>query len=147
MKKFLETSTAHLAVSMHTPFSEERKKIMPVENVYPISDVVKVLKSFDLKKQRRISFEYIMFAGFNDTSRHVNELARLLDGLRCRINLIRFHPIPGSPLKGSDDDTIHAFMEKLNKKGILNTLRKSRGVDIDAACGLLSTKEKNRATA
>ncbi|MFC2101060.1 23S rRNA (adenine(2503)-C(2))-methyltransferase RlmN [Bacteroidota bacterium] len=143
MRTFIEESNAHLAISLQTPFEEERQQIMPIEKVYPIKEVINVLKSYDLNKQRRISFEYIMFDGFNDTSRHVNELARLLNGLRCRINLIRFHPIPGRPLKGSDDGSIMSFMERLKAKGIINTLRKSRGIDIDAACGLLSTKEKS----
>lgn len=141
LKRFLTESICHLAVSMHTPFDEERKKLMPVEQVYPIEEVVKQIKSFDFGLQRRVSFEYIMFQGFNDTPKHVKELTRLLNGLRCRINLIRFHPIPGSPLVGSSDETIMDFKDSLNRKGLLTTLRASRGQDIYAACGLLSTKE------
>ena len=98
-------------------------------------------EKYDFSGQRRVSVEYIMFSGINDTVRHVNELARLLNGLKCRINLIRFHTIPDSPLRGSDDATINIFMEKLNTKGITTTIRASRGQDIGAACGLLSTKE------
>ena len=86
-------------------------------------------------------FEYILFKGLNDTAAHVNELVRLLEGLKCRINLIRFHPVPGTPLKSPDEKTILRFKEKLNNKGILTTIRASRGEDIYAACGLLSTKE------
>ncbi|MBU2651910.1 MAG: 23S rRNA (adenine(2503)-C(2))-methyltransferase RlmN [Bacteroidetes bacterium] len=141
MKRFLEESTVHLAVSLHTPFEEERKKLMPIENVYPLKKVIETLKSFDLGRQRRISFEYIMFRGLNDTPRHINELVRLLHGLRCRINLIRFHPIPGTPLESSDEQTILDFRNRLTAKGIQTTLRASRGQDIYAACGLLSTKE------
>lgn len=141
MKTFLDESDAHLAVSLHTPFDIERKNLMPVQVAYPINEVIREIKKWDLGRQRRVSFEYIMFKGLNDTTLHINELARLLNGLKCRINLIRFHPIPGTPLEGSDDDTIFEFKDKLNKKGILTTIRASRGQDIYAACGLLSTKE------
>jgi 23S rRNA (adenine2503-C2)-methyltransferase len=126
---------------MHTPFHDERKNLMPIENVYPIEQVVAMLRDYDFGKQRRISFEYIMFKGINDTPRHVKEIARLLNGLRCRINLIRFHPIPDTPLQSSDEATIQKFKEALIKKGIRTTVRASRGQDIFAACGLLSTKE------
>ena len=142
MEEFLDNSEAHLAVSLHTPFDDERKSLMPVESVYPIKDVVQKIKNFDWGRQRRISFEYIMFEGVNDSDRHIKELTRLLNGLKCRINLIRFHPIPGSPLKSSDDATILRFRDNLTKKGITTTIRASRGEDIYAACGLLSTKEQ-----
>lgn len=141
MKTFLENSEAHLAVSMHTPFDDERKSLMPAESVYPLEDIIREVKSFDWGRQRRISFEYIMFKGLNDSDRHIKELSRLLEGLRCRINLIRFHPIPDSPLESSDDKTIIRFRDKLTQKGITTTIRASRGEDIYAACGLLSTKE------
>ena len=141
MLTFLNRSEAHLAVSMHTPFDDERKKLMPVQVAYPIADVVKEIKSWDFGRQRRVSFEYIVFKGLNDSPKHVTELARLLNGIKCRINLIRFHPIPGTPLEGTDEQTLQHFKDKLNDKGILTTVRASRGQDIYAACGLLSTKE------
>lgn len=141
MKDFLETSKCNIAVSLHTPFDDERRKLMPVQNVYPIKDVIETVQHYDLGKYRRVSFEYIMFKGINDTRRHVNELARLLNKVNCRINLIRFHSIPGTPLESSDEDTILDFQKALNAKGIITTIRASRGQDIDAACGLLSTKE------
>ena len=144
MTKFLDESQSHLAISLHSPFDEERKMLMPVQNNQPIQHVLETIKMFEIGKQRRISFEYIMFNGINDTSRHVNQLARILNGIRCRINLIRFHPIPDTPYKSSDDKTIEIFMTALNKKGIRTTLRASRGRDIEAACGLLSTKEMNK---
>lgn len=140
MKTFLEKSKCHLAISLHTPFDEERKQLMPVQNVYSIKEVIKELNSYDLGRQRRISFEYIMFKGFNDTSAHVKELSRLLNKTSCRINLIRFHPIPDTPLEGSDEQTIQKFKTMLVNKGIRTTVRASRGEDIFAACGLLSTK-------
>lgn len=141
LQKFLDSSKCHLAISLHNPFDEERRKLMPVEHIYPIKEVISLLKQYDFTRQRRVSFEYIMFRGLNDTARHVNELARLLNGIKCRINLIRFHPIPSSPLQSSEDADINIFMDKLQQKGIITTLRASRGQDINAACGLLSTKE------
>ncbi len=141
MTKFLEESECHLAVSMHTPFDEERHMLMPVQNNNPIEEVLNVIRKFDIGGQRRISFEYIVFKGLNDTPRHIKQLAKILNGIRCRINLIRFHPIPGSDYRSPDDNSMHAFMDALNKKGIRTTLRASRGQDIEAACGLLSTKE------
>jgi 23S rRNA (adenine2503-C2)-methyltransferase len=140
MKTFIEQNPCHLAVSLHTPFDDERRKLMPVEHVYPLKEIIKSLKSYELNRQRRISFEYIMFDGLNDTRRHVNELVRVLHGIKCRINLIRFHPIPGTPLKGTPDERILEFKDALNAKGITTTIRASRGEDILAACGLLSTK-------
>ncbi len=140
MLTFLEKSEAHLAVSLHTPFNEERQKLMPVQVAYPIEEVVREIKSWDFGRQRRVSFEYILFEGLNDSPAHVRELARLLDGLKCRINLIRFHPVPGTPLKSPSDKVMQEFKDALNNKGILTTVRASRGQDIYAACGLLSTK-------
>lgn len=142
MQHFLAHSQCHLAVSLHTPFHEERKKLMPIENVYPIVDVIAHLRSYDWSRQRRISFEVILFKGMNDSPRHVEEMARLLNGLRCRINLIRFHPIPDTPLASAAEATLQEFREALVKKGIRTTVRASRGQDIFAACGLLSTLER-----
>ena len=140
MREFLQNSNCHLAVSLHTPFDEERRKLMPVENVYPLSQVIDELRSYDIGRQRRISFEYIVFRGLNDSPRHVKEIARLLNGLRCRINLIRYHAIPGVPLESSGDNDMEQFRDALAAKRIVTTIRQSRGEDIYAACGMLSTK-------
>ncbi|MFW5804074.1 MAG: 23S rRNA (adenine(2503)-C(2))-methyltransferase RlmN, partial [bacterium] len=139
MKNFLEKSKCHLAVSLHSPFDEERRRLMPIQRSYPVKEVIETIKNYDLGKQRRVSFEYIMFKNLNDTERHVNELAKLLNGVRCRINLLRFHPVPGSNFSSPEESVIQKFKDSLNKKGILTTVRVSRGQDIDAACGLLST--------
>jgi len=141
LKEFLNRSKCHLAISLHTPFDDERLKLMPIQHVYPIKEVLEEIRRFDFGLQRRVSFEYIMFGGLNDPSRHAAELAKILNGIRCRINLIRFHPIPDTPLKGSDEQTMLDFQEMLKRKGIVTTIRASRGLDIFAACGLLSTKE------
>jgi len=141
MLEFLDKSEAHLAVSLHSPFDDERRKLMPVQQVYPLKEVLKEIRSWDFGRQRRVSFEYILFKGFNDTPAHVNELSKILYGIRCRINLIRFHPIPDTPLESPDENTINQFRDRLNAKGIITTVRASRGQDIWAACGLLSTKK------
>lgn len=142
MKEFLDKSKCHLAVSLHSPFEEERRELLPIGRLYSLQEVLEVIHSFDFGRQRRISFEYIMFKGLNDTPRHVKELARILNKIRCRINLIRYHPIPDSPLEPTDDKTIEHFQNALKAKGIITTLRASRGLDIAAACGLLSTQDR-----
>ncbi len=141
LKEFLDNSSCHLAISLHTPFDDERRKLMPVQTVYPAAEVIDFIKQYNWTGQRRISIEYIMFDGINDTERHVKELTQLLHGIKCRINLIRFHPIPGTPLKSSPDVRIFSFRDALTARGITTTVRRSRGQDIYAACGLLSTKE------
>lgn len=139
MQEFLSKSKAHLAVSLHNPIARERLELMPAENKYPIAGVVEELRRHDFAHQRRVSFEYIMFRGWNDTPAHVAALSRLLSGLKCRVNLIRFHAIPDAPLEGSDEATMIRFRDELTRKGIITTIRTSRGEDIQAACGLLST--------
>lgn len=141
MKTFLENSNCHLAVSLHSPFEDERRKLMPVENVYSLPEVIQTIRDFPMGKQRRISFEYIVFKDLNHSPRHVKELARILNGIRCRINLLYFHPIPNTPLEAPSDSVIQKFKEDLEAKGLITTIRKSRGQDIYAACGMLSTKE------
>ena len=140
MKRFINESKCNLAISLHSPFHDERVKIMPVEKTYPINEVIHAIRQHDWSGQRRVSFEYIVFKGLNDTPKHINELAKQLGSLRCRVNLIRFHVIPGIDLQSPSMDDMVRFRDKLNDKGIIATIRASRGQDIDAACGLLSTK-------
>ncbi len=142
MKKFLDNSSVHLAISIHSPYSDEREGLMPIEKAYPVSEVINVLKGYDWSGQRRLSFEYICFDGVNDSEDHAKALSRLLGGLKARINLIHFHPIPDSPLPGSNRMRMEKFQSVLKSRGYTCTIRKSRGEDIYAACGLLSTKEK-----
>jgi len=138
LREFLELTKVHLAVSLHSPFHEQRAEIMPVENKYPIAEVVEVIKSYDFSHQRRVSFEYIVFKGVNDTAQHIKELARLLGGLGCRINLIRFHSIPDSSWASPSPGEMVRLRDALSTKGFITTIRASRGEDIKAACGLLS---------
>lgn len=148
MKQFIEKSKCNLAISLHSPFNEERKRLMPVQRLYPIEEIIELLKKYDFRHQRRLSFEYIVFDNMNDTNAHVKQLARLLNGLKCRLNLMHYHSIPGSSLEGSPTNKIIEFQNKLKTKEIIATVRKSRGEDILAACGLLSTGEimKNKQT-
>ncbi|HUX59117.1 MAG TPA: 23S rRNA (adenine(2503)-C(2))-methyltransferase RlmN [Bacteroidales bacterium] len=144
IKELLEKSRCHLAVSLHSPFDEERRKLMPIQRTNTVEEVLDLLRKFDFNSQRRVSFEYILFNGMNDTPRHIKELARILNGIKCRINIIRFHPIPGSEFNSPDLENTIRFKEALNSKGLLTTIRASRGVNIQAACGLLSTLEQNK---
>lgn len=144
IRRFLDESRCHLAVSLHSPFPEERLRIMPVEKAFPMTDVLDLLRRRDFSHQRRLSFEYILFNGYNDSLDHADALARLLKGMDCRVNLIRFHAIPGVTLKSTDMQSMEAFRDRLNNRGVVATIRASRGEDIFAACGMLSTAEKNK---
>ena len=142
LEHFLTSTKVHLAVSLHNPFSEERAEIMPIERAYPIADIADILREYDFSHQRRVSFEYIVMSGLNDSHRHIKELCRLLNGIKCRINLIRFHKIPDSPYFSPDNNAMIAFRDTLTARGIMTTIRASRGEDIKAACGLLSADAK-----
>lgn len=144
LKRLLDEHKCHIAISLHDPFPEERLSIMPVQKAFDILDVIALLKQYDFTGQRRVSFEYTMFAGFNDTRRHADALGRMLKGLECRVNLIRFHKIPDFPYETSSAEAIAAFQQRLSTGGITATLRASRGEDILAACGMLAGKNKNR---
>ena len=146
LRRFLDSTQVHLAISLHNPFHEEREQIMPIERAYPIRQVADILREYDFTHQRRVSFEYIVMSGLNDSPRHIKELCRLLDGIKCRINLIRFHKIPDSPYFSPSDEKMIAFRDALTGRGIMTTIRASRGEDIKAACGLLSAENGQRKT-
>ena len=158
MKRFLDESDCHLAVSLHNPFPAERARIMPAEKAFSLTDVVTLLRHYDWSHQRRISFEYICFENQmvngelvnNTTPRHAKELIRLLKGLNCRMNLIRYHQFPASssPLQvgaggvsiqreQEESSSIVWFRDYLTAHGLTTTIRRSRGEDILAACGML----------
>ncbi len=138
LEKFLDQQRCHLAVSLHNPFPEERLALMPAQQAWDIREVIDLLRRYDFSGQRRVSFEYTMFAGFNDDKRHADALIRLLRGLECRVNLIRFHRIPEFPYDCASDAAMEAFRDRLNKHQLLCTIRTSRGEDILAACGMLA---------
>lgn len=140
LKKFLDQTKCHLAVSLHSPFPDERQDIMPVQKAYDLRDVISLLKKYDFTGQRRVSFEYTMFSGLNDDKRHADAIIRMLSGLECRVNLIRFHQIPDFPYVSSPEAVMEMFRDRLSRCGITATIRASRGEDILAACGMLAGK-------
>ena len=143
LKRFLDESPCHVAISMHSPLHEQRLQLMPAEKAMPLEETIALLKQYDFTHQRRCSFEYICFGGLNDSPLYGREIVRLLEGLECRVNLIRFHEIPGVNLPASDEKRMEALRDYLTAHGITTTIRASRGQDIFAACGLLSTARQN----
>jgi 23S rRNA (adenine2503-C2)-methyltransferase len=139
LKRFLDESQCHVAISMHSPLPEQRAELMPAERGMGIEEVVELLRHYDFAHQRRLTFEYIVFGGINDTPRHAQAIVKLLKGVDCRINLIRFHQIPDVPLHGASEEKMVWLRDYLTEHGITTTIRASRGQDIYAACGLLST--------
>ena len=142
LRRFLEESDCQLAISLHSPYHDERSSLMPIEKVYPIQSIIDLLHKYDFSHQRRVSFEYILFDGVNDTERHASDLAHLLRGITCRVNLIRYHAVPDVPLYSCSDKTMEQFKNRLNARQITCTIRTSRGEDVYAACGMLSGKKQ-----
>lgn len=142
LQRFLDESECHVAISLHSAIPEQRAQLMPAERGMSITEIVELLRNYDFSHQRRLSFEYIVFGGVNDSTAHAKEIVRLLRGLDCRINLIRFHQIPGVDLHGADEKRMESLRDYLTAHGIFTTIRASRGQDIYAACGLLSTAKK-----
>lgn len=144
LKRFLDESQCHVAISMHSPLHEQRRQLMPAEGQMTIEEVVALLRQYDFTHQRRCSFEYICFGGLNDSLAHGREIVKLVEGLECRVNLIRFHPIPDTDLPGADELRMEQLRDYLTHHGVFTTIRASRGQDIFAACGLLSTAKKSQ---
>lgn len=144
LKKYLDGCRCHVAVSLHNPFGEERAQMMPVQKAWDIREVVDLLRQYDFTGQRRVSFEYTMFKGLNDDKRHADALVRLLRGLECRVNLIRFHKIPDAPYDSSPAVIMENFRDRISNQGITCTIRASRGEDILAACGMLAGEHRKR---
>ena len=144
LRKYLESTRCHLAVSLHNPFPDERAEMMPVQKAWPVQEVIEMIPEYDFTGQRRVSFEYTMFAGLNDDKRHADALIRLLRGLECRVNLIRFHKIPDAPFETTPQIIMERFRDRLSNHGITCTIRASRGEDILAACGMLAGEHRNK---
>lgn len=144
LRRFLDESSCQVAISLHSPLHDQRAELMPAERGMAIKDVVELLRNYDFAHQRRLTFEYIVFGGVNDSEAHAKAICRLLKGLDCHINLIRFHQIPDVPLHGASEQKMEAFRDYLTQHGFYTTIRASRGEDIFAACGLLSTDRKVR---
>ena len=144
LQRFIEESDCHLAISIHSPMPLQRRELMPAEKAFSITEIVGLLRNYDFGKQRRLSFEYIVFKGVNDSLIYARELLKLLRGIDCRVNLIRFHTIPGVALEGADMETMIVFRDYLTSHGLFTTIRVSRGEDIFAACGMLSTAKQEK---
>ena len=142
LKRFLDESPCHVAISMHSPLHEQRQALMPAERQMTIEEVTELLRQYDFTHQRRCSFEYICFGGLNDSLVHAREIVKLTQGIECRVNLIRFHEIPGVDLPATDEQRMERLRDYLTQHGVFATIRASRGQDIFAACGLLSTAHK-----
>lgn len=140
LEEFFARTSVGLAISLHNPFPRERQQLMPVERDHPIEETLRLIRRDRQDRTRRISFEYTLLEGINDTPAHVEGIARLLNGLRLRINLIPYHSIEGSPLRPTPAGRIQEFARELREKGMATFVRRSRGEDINAACGLLWTK-------
>lgn len=139
-REFLDRTNCHLAISLHNPFPEERAEIMPIERSNSITELIELLRGYDFSGQRRLSFEYILFEGLNDSMRHARGIVELLRGLNSRVNLISFHEVPGLDFRSPDKASMERFRDYLSNHGITSTIRRSRGKDIEAACGQLKNK-------
>lgn len=144
LRKYLDSTRCHLAVSLHNPFPDERAELMPVQKAWPVQEAIEMIREYDFSGQRRVSFEYTMFAGLNDDKRHADALIRLLRGLECRVNLIRFHKIPDAPFDTTPQIIMERFRDRLSNHGITCTIRASRGEDILAACGMLAGEHRSK---
>lgn len=144
LRRLLKEHSVHIAISLHSPFAEERLELMPVEKAFPIENVLELLRQYDFSGQRRLSFEYILFGGVNDSQSHADKLIQLLRPLDCRVNLIRYHSIPSIAYHAPAESQVQWFENYLNSNGLRCTTRRSRGEDISAACGMLSTENSDR---
>lgn len=143
LKDLIENTKVHIAISVHSPIPQQRERLMPVERAYPVREVMDLLREYDFAHQRRLSVEYIMWRGVNDSLRNAEQLARLIKGTSARVNLIRYHAIPGVDMEPPTQETMEAFRDQLNALGVTATIRTSRGEDISAACGLLAGKPRS----
>lgn len=144
LKDLLDSTQVHVAISVHNADLREREAMMPAQKAFPMQNIINLLKDYDFSHQRRLSIEYIMWRGVNDNVAHANMLIRLISGLDCRVNLIRYHAIEGIDLSPCSEERMVMFRNILNKHGITVTIRTSRGEDIMAACGMLANTSKSR---
>lgn len=142
LERLIKETRVHVAISVHSPYHDERESLMPVERAYPIKSVMEAMSEYDFAHQRRLSVEYIMWEGLNDDEAHAEALVQLLRHTDARVNLIRFHAIPGVKLRTSNERNMVRFRDYLNRSGVTATIRRSRGEDIFAACGMLAGKTR-----
>jgi 23S rRNA (adenine2503-C2)-methyltransferase len=139
IEKFLQTSDCNLTLSLHSPFIKERKKFIPAELKNPAHRIIEIMKNYPIKKKRRLSIAYVMIRDMNDTDDHLEELKAMLKGSMIRVNLIPYHFVRSEPYISSPEEILQKFKHNLIISGISASVRKSRGIDISAACGLLAT--------
>lgn len=145
LDKLAEVSDVSLAVSLHAPNDELRNELVPINLKYPIRELLAACKRYiGNDARRKVTIEYVMLDGINDTQLHARQLIRVLSHLPSKVNLIPFNPFPGSGYQCSSTETIRRFSETLQAGGLVTTIRKTRGDDIDAACGQLVGKVKDR---
>lgn len=133
----------NLAISLHAPNDEIRSRIMKINQVYPLSQLMPAVKEYERLAGRRVTFEYILLDGVNDSVEHADELAKLIRGTLAYVNLIPYNPVIENAYRRSGDDKVHAFLDRLTKLGVTATVRKEFGTDIDAACGQLRAKNEH----
>ena len=144
LKQLREDCDVSLAVSLHAPDDLLRDQLVPLNKKYPIRELLDACKAYVGEGRRRVTFEYVMLAGVNDSDTHARQLARCLEGVPAKVNLIPFNPFPETRYQRSSGNRIHAFFEILNRAGIVTITRRTRGDDIDAACGQLAGQFQDR---
>jgi 23S rRNA (adenine2503-C2)-methyltransferase len=142
VEQFLLRSDCNLTLSLFSPFPDEREKVVPAERLNPATGIVEVMKKIPVKKKRRLSIAYIMLNNINDTDDHLKELKRILKDSVIRVNLLSYHPVANDKNCTSSAERMQYFKHNLVVSGISSSIRKSRGTDISAACGLLATDLK-----
>jgi 23S rRNA (adenine2503-C2)-methyltransferase len=137
--RFLEETEYNISLSLFSPFFDERIKVIPAEKSYPAEEIIGLMKSARAVKRRRLTCSYIMMRGVNDTTKHLEQLKILLSGSGIRVNLLPYHPVKDDEIVPSPDETMRFFKHELVTSGVSASIRKSRGADISAACGLLAS--------
>lgn len=144
VKRLLEETECNITLSLHSPFREERMEVIPAESRWPFAETLELLKSYDNRRKRRFTVAYVMIKGKNDSERHLEELKRLLSGTGIRVNLLPYHALEGDDASSSGPEVMMRFKHELVTSGIGASVRKSRGSDIDAACGMLAAKRRKQ---
>jgi 23S rRNA (adenine2503-C2)-methyltransferase len=139
VEEFLARSECNLTLSLYSPFKQERRRAIPAEERFPADSVISLMKRFKLKKKRRLSVAYLMMQGINDTDDHLEKLISVLSDSDIRVNLLPYHPVPDDHNTASSPERMQYFKHSLVTSGISASIRKSRGADISAACGLLAS--------
>jgi 23S rRNA (adenine2503-C2)-methyltransferase len=144
IRRLMEETSVNLAISLHAPTDELRARLMPVNRKYSLAELMDCCRALPIPRRKRITFEYVLLRGVNDSVQCALELCRLLSGVRCKVNLIPFNPHPGSVFHRPGDDSVETFQRVLHERGVQVNLRRPRGDDIAAACGQLQGEEHGK---